>query len=150
MIGIDTVDIDRLRDAFLRAPGLEHRLFTDRERDYCRGKADPVLHYAGTLAAKEAVIKAGHLGTLVAWGRRVEINRRGDGAPGARIRGITHGPIHLSISHDGSVAVAVAVADPARRRMPTQIRTVLTHLSEDAMTPKPNEQLLRYIGTGFP
>ncbi|MGH2756934.1 MAG: holo-ACP synthase [Actinomycetota bacterium] len=149
MIGIDTVDIDRLRDAFLRAPGLERRLFTDRERDYCRRKADPLLHFAGTLAAKEAVIKAGHLGTLVAWGRRVEIDRRSDGAPGARIRGVEHGPIHVSISHDGSVAVAVAVADTPRRS-PTSDGTAPLHLSEVSAAPKPNEHLLRYIGTDFP
>jgi holo-[acyl-carrier protein] synthase len=118
MIGIDAVDIERLRDSFLRSPGLERRLFTDRERGYCRAKADPVLHFAGTLAAKEAVIKAGCLGRLVAWGRRIEIDRRSDGAPGARIRGLAHGTIHVSISHDGPMAVAVAVADihlPDRR-----------------------------------
>jgi holo-[acyl-carrier protein] synthase len=149
MIGIDTVDIDRLRNAFLRAPGLEHRLFTDRERDYCRGKADPLLHFAGTLAAKEAVIKAGHLGTLVAWGRRVEIDRHSNGAPGARIRGISHGPIHLSISHDGAVAVAVAVAATPPRRRPRGDGTAVQP-SEGGVTPRPNEQLLHYIGTDFP
>lgn len=162
MIGIDAVDIERLRGTFDRAPNIERRLFTESERGYCWAKADPLLHFAGTLAAKEAVIKAAGLGTLVAWGRRIEVNRAGNGAPQACIHGIPHRPIHLSISHDGPVAVAVAIAtaSPARRRpsvgpnkpsegpnkegSPDEGKKE----TEDAAVPRPNAQLLRYIGLG--
>ncbi|MFN2488291.1 MAG: holo-ACP synthase [Actinomycetota bacterium] len=108
MIGVDVVDIARFRAALQRTPALERRLFTRAERDYCRAAPDPVLRLAGTLAAKEAVIKALRLGSLAAWGARIEIARRADGAPRARVGARE---IAVSISHDGPVAVAVAL-DP--------------------------------------
>ena len=58
MIGIDVVDVARLAAALERMPSLEARLFTEAERAYCNGKTDPVTRFAGTMAAKEAVIKA--------------------------------------------------------------------------------------------
>jgi holo-[acyl-carrier protein] synthase len=107
MVGVDVVDIGRLRAALLRTPTLERRLFTVAERTYCRGAPDPVIHFAGTLAAKEAVIKALRLGSLAAWAGRVEIARDAGGAPQARVGDRA---IEVSISHDGPVAVAIALA----------------------------------------
>ncbi len=75
MIGIDVVDVERFRAALERSPNLPRRLFTDEERAYCTRGSDPVRHMAGTLAAKEAVIKALALGNLAAWARRVEVRR---------------------------------------------------------------------------
>ena len=109
MIGVDVVEVARLRAALERSPALEERLFTKSERVYCRSKKDPAVHLAGTLAAKEAVIKALRLGPLVAWGPRIEVTRDRSGAPVARVEG-SHGPLEVSISHDGGVAVAVALA----------------------------------------
>ena len=107
MIGIDAVDVPRLRQTLERSPGLEDRLFTAAERAHGYSSKDPVMHLAGTLAAKEAVIKAGRLGSLVAWTRRISIERDPSGAPAATIDGI-YGPINVSISHDGGMAIAVA------------------------------------------
>jgi len=109
MIGIDAVDIDRLRATLERSPGLRRRLFTTTELGYCASRSDPVRHLAGTLAAKEAVIKAARLGPLVAWSRRIEVDRDGSGVPRATIVGGIHDPIEISISHDGGTAVAVAL-----------------------------------------
>ncbi|CAN5642354.1 holo-ACP synthase [soil metagenome] len=108
-IGIDVVEIERLRSALLRTPSLERRLFTEGERRHCRAASDPVIHLAGTLAAKEAVIKALRLGSLVAWGARIEILRDADGAPRALVQDRV---VAVSISHDGPVAVAVALVTP--------------------------------------
>jgi holo-[acyl-carrier protein] synthase len=110
MIGIDIVDVERLRTALSRSPGLEARLFTDRERTYCRGRGDPAVHLAGTLAAKEAVIKSAGLGSLVGWARRIEIERDSRGAPHALVaeRDLE---VLVSISHDGGWAAAVALVD---------------------------------------
>lgn len=115
MVGVDVVDIERLRRAMGGQPRLEERLFTAEERAFCRAKADPVVHFAGTLAAKEAVIKALRLGSLAVWGARVEIVRDATGRPTAGLRG-SRPPsgVELSISHDGGVAVAVALARPLR------------------------------------
>ncbi|MDQ3962964.1 MAG: holo-ACP synthase [Actinomycetota bacterium] len=144
MIGIDTVNVERLRSTFGRSPSIEARLFSHHERSYCRAKPDPVMHFAGTLAAKEAVIKARGLGPLVAWSRRIEITRAESGAPIATIKGTDHGPIHLSISHDGPVAVAVAFA-PSFDRRDRRIETATNGHRFPDVHPRPNENLRRYI-----
>ena len=112
-LGIDVVDISRLRAYLERSPWLEERLFTEVERRYCSTKPDPVMHYAGTLAAKEAVIKAMQLGRLVEWARRIEIRRHASGAPAAVVlsddaAGGAGSDIEISISHEKDTAVAVA------------------------------------------
>lgn len=111
MIGVDIVDVARFSAALERSPRLEQRLFTKRERAYCGSKRKPVVHLAGTLAAKEAVIKALRLGPLVAWGPRIEVLRDQSGAPSVRISERARAErIEVSISHDGGVAVAIAQA----------------------------------------
>ncbi|HEV3471989.1 MAG TPA: holo-ACP synthase [Actinomycetota bacterium] len=145
MIGIDTVNVERLRSAFGRSPGIEARLFSRHERAYCREKADPVMHFAGTLAAKEAVIKARGLGPLVAWGRRIEITRASSGAPLATIKGAENQSIHLSISHDGPVAVAVAFAPPPSRSHGSTPTKTGSDRSSSRARLRPNENLRRYI-----
>ena len=146
MIGIDTVNIDRLRTTFGRSPGLEERLFSHHERSYCRAKADPVMHFAGTLAAKEAVIKARGLGPLVAWSRRIEITRASSGAPMATIKGTDHDPIHLSISHDGPVAVAVAFAPSLDARDGRREAQARSGRARKRSGLRPNQNLRRYLG----
>jgi holo-[acyl-carrier protein] synthase len=113
MLGVDVVDIERLRAVLRRTPMVEQRLFTSAERAYFTSKPDPVVHMAGTLAAKEAVMKALSLGGLQAWARRIEVTRETDGAPSVRVEGREAGPpISVSISHDAGVAVAVALRLP--------------------------------------
>jgi holo-[acyl-carrier protein] synthase len=111
MIGVDLIDVVRLRAALERSPGLEKRLFSTSERGYCRARPDPARHFAGTLAAKEAVIKAARLGPLVAWARRIEINHDESGAPRASVDGDA-APVSVSISHDGGLAIAAAMMLP--------------------------------------
>ena len=94
-----------------RFPVLEERLFSEGERSYCRSFPEPAEHFAGTLAAKEAVIKALDLGPLVAWARRIEVSRDERGAPSVEVHGgEPERQVEISISHDGAVAVAVALA----------------------------------------
>ena len=110
MIGVDVVAVGRMREMLIRSPRLKTRLFTEGERIYCEGMPDPAAHFAGTLAAKEAVMKALQVGSLGAWARRIEISRNTAGAPAASVIGTEPGSLAISISHDGGVAVAVAVA----------------------------------------
>jgi holo-[acyl-carrier protein] synthase len=117
MIGIDLVSISRLRTVLERSPGLEARVFSGAERRYCQSMPDPVRHLAGTLAAKEAVIKAARLGRLVVWARRIEIARDDDGVPAASVDDRA-APMAVSISHDGDMAVAVAMILPQGRFTP--------------------------------
>ncbi|MGH2788914.1 MAG: holo-ACP synthase [Actinomycetota bacterium] len=110
MIGVDVVGVERLRRMLADSPRLTERLFTNAERAYCERAVDPVIHFAGTLAAKEAVIKALDLGPLNAWARRIEIERDANGAPTAHVRSDdVKTAVEVSISHDAGVAIAVAL-----------------------------------------
>lgn len=122
-VGIDVVDVGRLKEALSRTPELEERLFTPAERDYCGRKANPIVHLAGTLAAKEAVMKALHLVPLIVWASKIEVLRDPSGAPHARVSG-SPVDIGLSISHDGPVAAAIAIAGSARHRTPDRATTL--------------------------
>ena len=118
-IGVDVVEIDRFRLALSRTPSMRSRLFVPTELDYVAPKADPVPSLAARFAAREAVMKAlglglGAFGFHDAW---VEVEA--SGAPRlvvtsrARELAVDRGVVrwHLSLSHDGPVAVAMVVAE---------------------------------------
>lgn len=106
-LGVDVVDVDRFRALLERRPGFAHRFFTDEERAHCDAAPDAAVRFAGTFAAKEATMKALGLTPAPAWARRIGIARDASGRPSAVIDGR---PVTVSISHDGGVAVAVALA----------------------------------------
>lgn len=111
-LGIDMVEIGRVREALARRPGLKARLFTAREREYCERHADPAPHYAARFAAKEAAAKA--VGRYLRW-QEVEVVRGRAGAPALSVTGdsarwaeVTRGARFLvSLSHSKDHAVAV-------------------------------------------
>jgi holo-[acyl-carrier protein] synthase len=118
-VGIDAVDVLRLRRALERRPRLAERVFTDAERAYAATAADPGPRLAARFAAKEAVAKALGVGIgAVAW-RQVEVVRDGRGAPSLALageaaalsarRGVTRW--HLSLTHTDTLAVASVVAE---------------------------------------
>ena len=106
MIGVDVVEVERFRSMLDRSPGMLDRFFSSSEIAYCDARPDPIRHLAGTFAAKEAVMKALSLVPAVAWARRIEITRAPSGAPVASVNDVE---VPVSISHDGPVAVAVAL-----------------------------------------
>lgn len=110
-VGIDVTNVARMRDLLARYPDAENRLFTVSERTHCNGFADPARHFAGTFAAKEAVVKALRLGHIAAWSRAIEIARDASGAPSVNVSGKRR-RVELSISHEADTAVAIAVALP--------------------------------------
>ena len=57
-IGIDLVDIDRVRASLERTPSMRTRLFTAVELEYVAPKADPIPSLAARFAAREAVMIA--------------------------------------------------------------------------------------------
>lgn len=118
-IGIDAVDIARMRDTITRTPSFRTRCFTDDEQAYCEKATDPSERYAARFAAKEAVMKAMGLG-LGAFGfYDVAVARADDGVPSlvitgdaARLaseRGITRW--HLSLTHTELIAAAYVIAE---------------------------------------
>src|SRR6266545_1726014 len=120
-IGIDLIEIGRVRHALERYPGFRSRCFTDAERAYCDSRPNPAQHYAARFAGQEAVGKA--LGSGVArafaW-KDVEI--AGRPKPDVRLagrvaqwaRGVGAGPIDLSMTHSKDIAAAVCVVADAR------------------------------------
>ncbi|MDQ3957143.1 MAG: holo-ACP synthase [Actinomycetota bacterium] len=107
-IGVDVVDLQRFRETIARSPRLTDRFFTEDERRHSTSSPDAATALAGTFAAKEAVMKALGLTPAPAWARRICITRSPSGRPAALVEG--YAPVEVSISHDGPVAVALALS----------------------------------------
>ena len=115
MIGIDLVDIPRIRKA-LKNRRFKERLFSSREQDYCETKADPAQHYAARFAAKEAFIKAigGQVG-LFGGISRVEVVNRPSGQPQLQLpKRWKNWRSAISLSHTSKQAVAVCLLKKKR------------------------------------
>jgi holo-[acyl-carrier protein] synthase len=116
-IGVDVVDVDRMKFALERTPRIRQRLFTQDEIAYCEKFRFAERHYAGRWAAKEAVTKALGCG-LIQW-NGVEVMRRPRQAPTVRIFGkiekfadmvgVRQEDLFISITHSELSAVAVCV-----------------------------------------
>jgi len=116
-IGVDVVDVERMKFALERTPRIRQRLFTEEEIAYCEKFRFAERHYAGRWAAKEAVTKALGCG-LIQW-NGVEVIRRPRQAPSVRISGkikkfadmvgVREADLSISITHSELSAVAVAV-----------------------------------------
>lgn len=117
-IGVDLVEVDRMRSALTRTPTLADRLFTPGERAYAEQARDPAARFAVRFAAKEAVMKALGVGLGAFDWHDVEVVRADSGAPSlvvtgraaalADAAGVTDWLITLS--HTDSMAEAIAVA----------------------------------------
>ena len=125
-LGVDIVEIDRMRRILERTPSFARKVFSCEECCYCDATAAPEVHYATRFAAKEAVVKA--LGTGFSGGigvRDVEVKRSSKGRPYvvlsgrakqvAREMGVREMPISLSYTHTDAVACALAITDESRR-----------------------------------
>jgi holo-[acyl-carrier protein] synthase len=115
-VGIDAVEVERIRRLLERLPRAYERLFSDQERRYSDGYADPFPRYAARFAAKEAVGKALGIGIIgfvwreieVLSGGKPRVALHGHVAQIARRLGVTR--VELSLSHTGGMAYAMAVA----------------------------------------
>jgi holo-[acyl-carrier protein] synthase len=115
-VGIDAVEVERLRRLLDRLPRAYQRLFSEQERGYSNGFADPFPRYAARFAAKEAVGKALGIGIIgfvwreieVLSGGKPRVALHGRVAEIARLLGVTR--VELSLSHTGPMAYAMAVA----------------------------------------
>ena len=117
-IGIDLVDIDRIRRVIERQPGFVDRVYTAQERAYCDRRRDPAERYAARFAAKEAVLKALGTGLGGADFTDIEVVRRDSGEPTLRIVGraaarageLGIGSWLITLSHSDHLAQAFVVA----------------------------------------
>lgn len=115
-IGVDVVDLARFTNLVERTPQIVDRLFTKAEQVSDEGHQLPVMSLAGRFAVKEAVAKALGAPAGMAWhdcevsnGGAPQISVRGSVAKVAEDQGVTNW--HVSISHDGPVAIAYVIAE---------------------------------------
>jgi len=117
-LGVDIVEIERMRKAIERRPRMKQRLFSEEEQWYCEHKAKPEIHYALRFAAKEAVLKALGTGFSGMNFLDVEVARDERGRPYPKLYGAAKEyadqlgimEMHLSLSYTKTTAVASAVA----------------------------------------
>lgn len=116
-IGIDLVEIERIRQAAIRShQRFLERVFTPRERRLCAGRP---WRLAGRFAAKEAMLKAIGTGLRGFSWQQIEVLADGLGAPevfcggnlalALKARGVSH--VHVSISHSREYAMAQVVLE---------------------------------------
>jgi holo-[acyl-carrier protein] synthase len=120
-IGIDIIEVVRIREVLLRTPRFAERVFTTAERAYCDSRGVVAAqHYAVRFAAKEAALKALQTGWRggISW-QDVEISAHESGAPFLIFRGqvlevfnkFGATATHLSMSHTTQHAIAQVVLE---------------------------------------
>ena len=120
-IGIDIIEVARIREVLLRTPRFRERVFTPAERAYCDNRgAVAAQHYAARFAAKEAALKALQTGWRggISW-QDVEVASRESGAPYLILHGLVlelfksagATAAHLSLSHTTEHAIAQVVLE---------------------------------------
>jgi holo-[acyl-carrier protein] synthase len=120
-IGIDIIEVARVREVLLRTPRFAERIYTESERAYCESRGVvSAQHYAVRFAAKEAVLKALQTGWTggIAW-QDIEITSLEGGAPALVFRGRVRElyeqsgatAAHLSMSHTTEHAIAEVILE---------------------------------------
>lgn len=117
-IGVDVVNVPRFGATLKRTPGVRERLFTVAERTTGDGLPRPDASLAARFAAKEAVAKALGAPEGLRW-TDCEVVSDPDGRPWLRTSGTVAEAAtalgvrrwHLSLTHDGDVAIAHVVAE---------------------------------------
>lgn len=115
-IGVDVVDLARFESVLARTQGIVDRLFTPEEQRSAAGHQLPIMSLAGRFAVKEAVAKALQAPAgmefhdcQVSNGGAPTVTITGTVEKVAQDLGVTHW--HVSISHDGPVAIAYVIAE---------------------------------------
>lgn len=121
-LGVDIVDIARMRDILDKTPNFIEHTYTSAEAEYCQKSSRFVEHYATHFAAKEAVLKA--LGCGFSEGvspKDVEVLHDDKGKPYVELYGRVKGiaeelkikdlPISLSFTNTEAVGFAIALTE---------------------------------------
>jgi holo-[acyl-carrier protein] synthase len=113
-IGVDLVDVARFETAITNTPKLKDRLFTEGE------KSLNSYSLAARFAAKEALMKAVGKAQGLSF-QEVQIVKDEFGKPSFELSGSSEktvldkgiSSLHLSLSHDGQMAIAYVIAEGA-------------------------------------
>lgn len=115
-IGNDIIEIERIKEGIeTHKQRFLDRIFTFKEQQYCLKFNDPVPHFAGRFAAKEAIAKAfgTGLGEHISW-KDMEILSKNGGAPSVEFseqlnQSFLCPHVLVSISHCKLYVTAVAI-----------------------------------------
>jgi holo-[acyl-carrier protein] synthase len=110
-IGIDIIEVTRVKNLAEKNPRFLKRIFTDEEVEYCSKKKNSHQHLAARFAAKEAFFKA--LGKRIKW-TDVKLYNLPSGKPMLKIRDKERFPfseVHVSLSHLADYATAMVVLE---------------------------------------
>lgn len=127
-VGMDLVEIARVRRLLGKGDRAVRRLFTAGEAAYALARSDPALHFAARVAAKEAAFKAlagSARARAIGW-RELEVVNDWDGRPTVELHGIAAeraselgvSRLWLTLSHSGGMAAAVVVLERAEDATP--------------------------------
>ena len=114
-IGIDLIEVERVKDKIERNSGFRELVFSEKEIAYCESKTRKFEHYAARFAAKEAFLKA--IGT--GWTNKIafneiEILNDENGKPEIYLKvetTILYNKLFVSLSHLKSMASAVVIIE---------------------------------------
>jgi len=120
-IGVDIIEVRRVRETIKRTPRFAQRVFTAAEREYCESRgAVAAQHYAARFAAKEAALKALQTGWSggISW-QDVEVTAKESGAPLILFHGRARelyelsgaNAAHLSLAHTAEQAIAEVILE---------------------------------------
>ncbi|MDD3225164.1 MAG: holo-ACP synthase [Clostridium sp.] len=118
-VGIDIIEISRIKDAMEKNPMFLEKVYTKNEIDYIKSRNYRPEYAAGRFAAKEAVSKALGTGIFGISIRDIEVDRNANGKPLIVLRGKAkqiaqkngNYKVHVSISHSRESAVAYAILE---------------------------------------
>lgn len=113
-IGIDIIEIERIRYSTERNGRFSERILTQRENAYYESLASnrrKLEFLAGRFAAKEAFAKATGRGIGELSFRDIEVLTDENGAPWVKVEGFSDSNILISITHSRDYAVAQVVIE---------------------------------------
>ncbi len=118
LVGVDIVDIARIKTAVERTPRLLDRIFTKQELAYCFSKSDPYPSLAVRFAAREAVRKLHPIFISGIRFQDIEVFIHEDGRPELKLNGSALekcrqqgiGELSISLSHSKTQAIAAVIA----------------------------------------
>lgn len=116
-VGIDIIEIDRIKRAADRRTAFSQRILTQKELAVCQEKPDFYAALAVRFAAKEAVLKALGTGLRGCSWHEIEITSAPSGQPGVELSGQAReiakqlgvAEIKISLSHSRGNAVAFCI-----------------------------------------
>ncbi|HEY8423181.1 MAG TPA: holo-ACP synthase [Clostridia bacterium] len=114
MIGVDIIEIERIKTALNRTKSFYQKAFTQYEREYYEKNGKKIETLAGFFAAKEAAAKALKTGFAGIGLLDIEVRHTQSGSPYLAFYGkakelVQGKTAEISISHSHSYAVAVCL-----------------------------------------